>query len=179
MKIACIGWGSLIWNPGSLLLKSEWYPDGPNLPIEFARQSQDGRLTLVIVEKHKLVNTLWGYMNTDDMETAKRSLQERENILLKNLDKHIGMIGIDDPPANPIESTIKSWLISKKIDAAIWTALGPKFNKIEKAPTEQEAIKYLKGLTGEKKSIAEEYVKNTSPQINTRFREIIKKELNW
>ena len=55
MKIACLGWGSLVWRPDNLLIRSEWFSDGPFLPIEFARRSQDGRLTLVIVEKAKPV----------------------------------------------------------------------------------------------------------------------------
>jgi len=45
-KIIVLGWGSLIWDPRELKIKnSEWQKDGPNLPIEFARISQDGRLT--------------------------------------------------------------------------------------------------------------------------------------
>lgn len=48
MRIVIPGWGSLIWNPGNLAMTGEWQPDGPMLPVEFARVSTDGRLTLVI-----------------------------------------------------------------------------------------------------------------------------------
>jgi 1-acyl-sn-glycerol-3-phosphate acyltransferase len=48
MRIAVLGWGSLIWSPGNLKIDREWHEDGPFLPIEFARVSQDGRLTLVL-----------------------------------------------------------------------------------------------------------------------------------
>ncbi len=47
-KIGIIGWGSLIWDPRGLPIKCKWHKNGPELPIEFSRISQDGRLTLVI-----------------------------------------------------------------------------------------------------------------------------------
>lgn len=54
MKIACLGWGSLIWNPGDLKIKTEdWFSGGPILPIEFVRISTDKRVTLVIDEESK------------------------------------------------------------------------------------------------------------------------------
>ncbi len=48
MPIAVVAWGSLVWCPGSLAMKTRWRRDGPRLPIEFARISQDDRVTLVI-----------------------------------------------------------------------------------------------------------------------------------
>jgi hypothetical protein len=59
MQIAIVGWGSLIWCPGSLQIKSGWHRDGPPLPVEFARISGDGRLTLVIHPGSKEQQTLW------------------------------------------------------------------------------------------------------------------------
>ena len=41
MKIVCIAWDSLIWEPGPLKLASSWQPDGPSLPLEFVRDSDD------------------------------------------------------------------------------------------------------------------------------------------
>ena len=57
MKIACIGWGSLVWSPGVLRCKGEWQLDGPFLPLEFARTSKDGRLTLVLSKRG--LTALW------------------------------------------------------------------------------------------------------------------------
>ena len=52
MKIAILGWGSLLWQPKDLQFDKEigWSKNGPMLPIEFARISKDGRLTLVITK---------------------------------------------------------------------------------------------------------------------------------
>ena len=46
-KIAVLAWGSLIEKPAVLsTIIDNWKPDGPKLPIEFARKSNDGYLTL-------------------------------------------------------------------------------------------------------------------------------------
>lgn len=50
MTIVCLCWGSLIWDAGELPVCSAWHADGPALPIEFARESADGRITLVVAE---------------------------------------------------------------------------------------------------------------------------------
>lgn len=52
MKIAILGWGSLIWDKRNLRLAGEWQVGGPVLPIEFSRVSGYGRLTLVIDPLH-------------------------------------------------------------------------------------------------------------------------------
>ncbi len=42
MKIAILGWGSLIREPRGLPIDGEWQKDGPVLWIEFSRISQRG-----------------------------------------------------------------------------------------------------------------------------------------
>ena len=78
MKIACIGWGSLIWNLGNLKIQKRWFEDGPILPIEFTRISDNGRVTLIIDKEAKPIQTLWALMTCDDIEEAKKSLKDRE-----------------------------------------------------------------------------------------------------
>ncbi|MDU1189996.1 MAG: hypothetical protein E6990_18890 [Enterobacter sp.] len=48
MKIACLGWGSLIWKSGALPVAGEWQTDGPSLPVEFCRVSDGGELATAI-----------------------------------------------------------------------------------------------------------------------------------
>ena len=75
------GWGSLIWKPGDLPIKGNWKEDGPLLPIEFARQSNDGRITLVLVPKYPLLNCCWIELDCNDFQEAQEALCKREGIL--------------------------------------------------------------------------------------------------
>ncbi len=59
MKIACLGWGSLVWEPGDLQVQKVWFEDGLFLPLEFIWQSQNGRITLVINKSERIVRSLW------------------------------------------------------------------------------------------------------------------------
>ena len=80
MKIACIAWGSLVWDPRQLACRGTWNNDGPLLPVEFCRQSKDGRLTLVIVPGKPEVRTLWILMSSANIDEARMNLAEREGI---------------------------------------------------------------------------------------------------
>ena len=96
MKIACIGWGSLIWNPRNLKIRQKWFEDGPLLPIEFARQSGDKRITLVIEEKSDPIRTLWALMSVNDIKEAKESLRKREGCS----EEKIAVLKSTDEPRN-------------------------------------------------------------------------------
>src|SRR5690606_15301247 len=116
MKIACLGWGSLIWRPESLLIRREWFMDGPFLPIEFVRQSKDGRLTLVIYENAKPIRTLWALMATDNLEEAKENLKEREGTKIGN----IGVVLSNDKLSeNKTIKVIQEWAKKMDLDAVI------------------------------------------------------------
>lgn len=180
MKIACLGWGSLIWQPGNLLIRRAWFEDGPLLPIEFTRQSKDGRLTLVINESAKATRTLWALMATDNLNDAKRNLQEREGIPLKNIDKSIGVVSANEDAKSKIEVIIKEWMQNLKIDAVIWTNLPSKFQgENNRTPTIEEAISYIKSLDINSKKNAEEYIRKTPRQIDTDYRRKIESEFGW
>src|SRR5690554_8147720 len=80
MKIAILGWGSLIWQPKELNYNKEfgWKNDGPYLPIEFARISNNGRLTLVITPNGTEVQTLYTLSNYKTIEEAILDLAVRK-----------------------------------------------------------------------------------------------------
>ena len=50
VKSVVLAWGSLVWDPGKLQTVGKFTANGPLLPIEFCRVSDDGRLTLAIDE---------------------------------------------------------------------------------------------------------------------------------
>jgi hypothetical protein len=92
MKIAILGWGSLVWDPRALRLTGHWMEGGPALPIEFSRISDNGRLTLVIDEAHGVdVPTRYARSALSDLDEAIVDLQKREGSSVRN---RIGFIDI-------------------------------------------------------------------------------------
>ena len=122
--IACLEWGSLTWDSRGLPIQRYWFDDGPLVPVEFARQSQDGRITLVILDGARPVRSLWALMDAQSEEHAREHLREREGILVKNIREHVG--------SWPSRTTVgiaglEQWARSRHLDAVVWTALPPEF----------------------------------------------------
>jgi len=198
MKIACLGWGSLIWCPGSLPLKPRspprWFTDGPELPVEFARKSDDGRLTLVIVRPEAaepravLLPVLWAYLTSLNIADAHEALARRE--------RKSQLPGTSQEWVNwkvkkiaywpklsssyPHTREIAAWANGKKLDGVVWTNL-PANHKGEdgRVPSLADVLNYLKKLSGSNLSEAEKYVRNAPPQIRTTYRAAIERELGW
>jgi len=187
MKIAVLGWGSLIWNlkreSGELnLADDKWFSDGPELPIEFARVSNDKRLTLVLFPTAKKTPVLWAMMAPDNLDDAIRNLTEVEGIPASTKDR-IGYVNLQSGEQRSsvvvgIGDEIRRWACMKKLDAVIWTDLPPNFQESTKVEfTEETVISYLGNLPNDSKKRAEEYIRRTPPQIRTRFRSAIEKTL--
>ena len=167
----------MVWDPRGLPIRGIWNNDGPLLPIEFCRQSDDGRLTLIICPKAWKVRTFWSLLALNRLEDAVRALQERENIPNKNKEKHIGTWTPQKQTDNDI---INKWATHLTLDAVVWTNLPSKFNgKSEKCPTENEAIRYLRDLQYNRRKDAELYIRMTPRQIDTKYRRKIEAELGW
>jgi hypothetical protein len=176
MKIACLGWGSLIWDPRSLHVRSDWFVDGPLLPIEFARQSKDKRITLVITPGSPLVRSLWALSSLDSVDAAKLDLALREDIKPENL---VRSIGVWQPQETGIDPEIVQWAKRLNLDAVLWTNLKPRFGKEERTATVDEVIAYIQGLSHEERCNAEQYVRSAPRQIDTPYRRRMQQEFGW
>ena len=180
MKIACLGWGSLIWRSDGLLIRRVWFADGPFLPIEYVRQSNDGRLTLVITKSAKPIRTLWALMATDDLEVAKQSLKTREGVPNSKFSTSISSITINEDTDDEIKLIIQEWAKSLKLDAVIWTSLPSKFRETDnQEPTLEEAVLYLNSLDINRRTLAEEYIRRTPRQIDTEYRRKFESTFGW
>lgn len=177
MVIACIGWGSLTWNPGSLKCKGGWQNDGPVLPVEFARTSKDGRLTLVLTEGAAPVSCLWVALDYATALDARIALAEREGCA----QSAIGVWPGPAPKHGVGAGSIAHWAETKRLVSVVWTALPPKFDDTPgKAPeTAESAASYLVSLSAEKKAAAREYIERTPAQIRTPFRAVFEERLGW
>ena len=180
MKIACLGWGSLVWDPRSLPIQRQWFEDGPLLPIEFARKSNDGRITLVIEMSAKPVCSLWAIMDVSDIDEAHMALRVREGPENgKTRSEWVGKLTIDSDVGEGIDALIQEWVASKKLDGVVWTKLPTKWNIDNEIPTQDQVIEHLKSLTGPPLDHAREYVEKAPKQIDTAYRRKIEVELGW
>lgn len=184
-NIAVIGWGSLIWCPGSLSIKTKWKKDGPSLSIEFARVSDDGRLTLVIHPGCAPQQTYWAVSEFSELDAARQNLQGREGCSLNNI--CFFPVGDDKfPIPQSIATELEAWLKRHKdVGALIWTGLTSNWSKkFARKYSVVEAIRYLEKLEAERKEArlryqrAREYFMNAPPLIQTEVRRRMR-EKGW
>jgi hypothetical protein len=176
--IAIIAWGSLLWEPRLLGLRSKWRADGPRLPIEFSRVSRDGRLTLVIDPSAPDVTTYWALSDRGNVADARENLRQREGNPPAQMVHWVtveGVPGSIDP--DPISAVILEWLSRKGLYTAVWTGLPA--NHIEKLGKPDGRIAYLKSLVGEDMERAENYIRKAPPQTRTPLRDEIESTLRW
>lgn len=182
-RIAVIGFGSLIWRirsrSGKLKLRSRWHRDGPFLPVEYARKSENGRLTLIIVPGVMPQRTLWAYSACDNLDDAKENLRKREGKKVESRYNGMWEKGVG-PDNDSTAQTIARWAAGKELLGVVWTALPPKdkFGQSNKM-TAGEALEYLSSLKGYKRRVAKEYITKTPSQIDTKIRRLARVKLGW
>ena len=176
--IACLGWGSLVWDMRDLPIQRAWFEDGPFVRVEFARQSEDGRMTLVLDASALPVRSLWAVMDAQSLEIARSALRKREGIPEKNEQRHIGSWSMGQPSPDVIPS-LSEWAKARCVEHVVWTALPPRFQGTEEPPTAEEIVEYLSGLTGTQRDNAERYIRFAPRQVDTRNRRHIEVALHW
>lgn len=176
MKIAVLGWGSLVWDQRELPIKGCWKENGPLLPLEFSRVSKDGRLTLVIDHLNGSdTKTCYALSSRAVLTDALEDLRSREG----TVEKWIGYLNINDGTGSfnkysdhvDVFERIKEWAVSLNLDAVVWTALPSQFeDKTGKNFSVENAIQYIKSLPKSAKKTAIEYIKKAPACVETPFR---------
>ncbi|MBO9576584.1 MAG: hypothetical protein J7494_12675 [Sphingobium sp.] len=169
VAIACLGWGSLVWNPDGLPV-GDWHPDGPELPLEFARLSGGGRVTLVIMPDGLRVPVLWSLLDVPGLAAGAAALRKRENTRAD----WIGCWPGDG--SGQLAAQIGEWAIGKGLDGVVWTGLPPKWaDENGRIPTEVEVVGYLSALPADAAVEPFRYIRNAPAQIRTPYRKALMK----
>ena len=183
LRIAVLGWGSLVWDPRELKTAAEFAPNGPLLPVEFCRISADGRLTLVIDESFgDVCRTYSAPSGLESLDAAIENLRLREG--MSNAGQ-VGFVELGSGRRGDVAmqrhpeavATIAAWAESNGYDAAIWTALANNFDEPGEGGepfSVTAATRYLETLKGQdaaKFDRALEYIRKAPPEVETPVRE--------
>lgn len=185
MKIAIIGYGSLIWDLDDLAPKvaGPWQRGiGPQMPVEFARVSPKRKLGLVLViheDVPQASRTSYLLSNRDTLDQAVIDLAERE----RTDREHIGFstrAGDHYSRTAGIAQTVDKWLSETQLDAAVWTDLNGNFDDHTGETFSHEAgISYLRKLSGASLSEAWRYITYAPSETDTPFRRYLATDGWW
>ena len=183
MKIAICAWGSLIWDPRQLLIRTPFTPFGPELPIEFSRISggheHPHRLTLVIDPEDGVpCRTHVAPSGFSDLSSAIENLRLREGMWAAG---DVGIVNRHDEIVTPRAAarhpkavlTLRDWLLGTDYDAVIWAALPPNFAARSNCGADfsvGEAIRFLEGRPPSDMEIALAYIRNSPKEVQTPLR---------
>jgi hypothetical protein len=175
MKIAILGWGSLVWDWGDLrIVDDAWHKNGPTLPIELSRLSKKrGYLTYVIDDCHeRRVPTRFAISKYMQIEDAIADLACREGCAAKS----VGYVRSEESSRRRARKgvpwrDIQKWVQEQKLDAAIWTDL-PRTLPCETTP--EDLVDYFKillaKLPADKAEQAKEYARRAPEEVDTDLR---------
>ena len=130
MRIAVLGWGSLIWDYTEITTR--WKRTKLiSFPLEFMRLSNGVRLTLVIDERGEDNNLYYATSNYENLNKAIHSLRIREKTTIKNIgyliyesEKYRSFIDLErEKTGVQIKHKLLTFMKIHKYDACIWTDL--------------------------------------------------------
>jgi hypothetical protein len=181
VKIAILGWGSLLWEGGPEFDRwhGPWEFDGPTLKLEFSRVSETRlkALTLVIDADHGAETAVaWCLSKRGTLADAMGDLRAREGTTLNNIGR--AMITSEAPlNCDMPAGAIAAWARAKHLDAVIWTALESNFKeKTGQLFSVEAVLSHVKTLTPEGKAKAAEYVWRAPEFVKTPARTALQKE---
>lgn len=178
--IACLGWGSLVWDPRELPVEVQWHPDGPEFPVEFTRVSKGGRLTMVVTNGAPPAIILWSKLSVPSLDDGIEALAEREGVPREGIPHSVGVWSAARCSRHAEAAIVGEWGIARGLAAVVWTALKPGFKHSRGTPlTCKQALDHLRNLAGADREHAEEYVRRAPAQIRTPYRIAIEREFGW
>ena len=170
----------MIWKPGILPVEARWRRDGPDLPIDMARESEGGEQATVLCSTAPVTRVMWSLMHGDSMACARELLRQREKIP-SSQPWSVGSVaqGTLDPQL-PHARSIAAWARAQGLDGVVWTALPPRFQgENGRIPSIEEALQYLQALPEQRRRHAERYVCDTPRFVATALRETLERQLGW
>ena len=178
MKIAILGWGSLLWDEYAEFDKEhdDWQLEGPSLTLEFSRVSQtrNGALTLVLdVQNGKSCKVAYTFSKRKNPDDAICDLRCREGTTLKNIGFYFADGSRKQSREDEALKSIQGWVSKGKIDVVIWTDLANNFqeeSKCKKPFSIEAALCHIQALDTQGKAKAAEYVWGNVPENVERLR---------
>lgn len=181
MRIAIIGYGSLIWDLENLapFVTGNWQMgSGPAMPVEFSRISPKRKKALVLVIDETLdhqCKTCVINSNRDNVEQAIQDLAARERCG----QEMIGYVSICGKFHKPLDCAA-DWLENSGYDAVVWTALPGNFeNELQMTFTHQNGQDYLKMLSSDALEEAWRYIEFAPEVTDTPFRRFLAGDPFW
>ena len=185
MKIAVIGYGSLIWDLDDLAPKvsGDWQRGtGPAMPVEFTRVSPKRKRALALVIHQDVPRpsaTSYIMSNSANLDQAIEDLALRERTEVS----HIGYAAEDGRAfsRNPgVAEAVTTWLGQSGCSAAVWTDLDGNFTEHTGSSfSHQTGRDYLKTLTGESLYEAWRYITYAPSETDTPFRRFLLADTWW
>lgn len=185
MKIAILGWGSLLWDdcrPEFAKQVQNWISDGPNLKIEFSRVSKqrDGALTLVLdAENGQACQVAYALSRRKKPDDAICDLRNAEKTTLANVGFYFADHSRRQVRDENVLRIIEEWASEKQIDVVIWTDLESNFQKSSNTKSSfsiEAAIGHILALKGNGKVEAVKYVWRAPVFVRTPLREALERE---
>lgn len=183
MKIAILGWGSLIWDLGVLTphVTGDWVMcGGPKLPMEFSRISPKRKMGLTVCldpQDGQPCATHAVQSVRSDIVAAAQDLAIREIAPFEL----IGFVaGTQEQGRLPgVITTVRNWCAQTGWDGAVWTDLEPNYSGYRgQAFTVPRGIDYLSTLTGESIAEAFRYIEEAPKTTQTPLRTALNR-VDW
>jgi hypothetical protein len=178
MSIACVAYGSIVWDPRDLPHIPQWKKDGPFLPVEFTDHEKN-RMCLTLTEGAEPIQTLWARMTVSEIDDAIKYLAERERMTPEELEDRSVGYWTATRSQGMCHETVGKWARAKGLTGAVWTSLKPRFKEeYGRIPSEDEVIEFLRELIDRNEhEAARDYIIR-SP-VTTKYKLRIMKEFSW